>query len=312
MRRALYWTAVLVAVGALVGGAIVAYVGYSATAGPDGAVQGYFAALARSDAPAALAFGGLPAGPRDMLTSQVLAEQEQLAPMRNVQIGKVSQHGARASVGYSYRLDFPAGARTVSGQVQLHDTGAGWRLRRVATAVTVQLGQAVDRSTFAQTSVPPGRTVLFPGALPIRFDTGYLALEPGQPQVRLGAGGTIRLAVRPSASARAQLTRAVQSRMTSCVSGPPPTANCPLPSSRFVPGSLHGKLVGNVSSQIHFSVSSEAAGAIDVNGTVAFRGSYRRLTYDNVTETRRGRLRLQVHAAAYAVRPLKVRFGTPP
>jgi hypothetical protein len=312
VRRALYWTAVLVALGALVSGAIIAYAGYSATAGPDGAVKGYFAALARSDAPAALAFGGLPAGPRDMLTSQVLAEQEQLAPLRDVQIGKVSRHGANATVGYSYRLGFATGAKTVRGQVRLHDTGAGWRLSQVATVVTVQLGQAVDRSTFAQTSVPPGRTLLFPGALPIRLDTAYLTLEPSHPQVRLGAGGSIRLSVRPSASARTQLTEAVQHRMSTCVSAPPPTANCPLPSPRYVPGSLRGQLVGDVSHEIHFSVSSEAAGSIEVQGAVTFRGTYRRLTYDNVPETRHGRLKLQVHAAAYAVRPLKMRFGSPP
>jgi hypothetical protein len=309
MRRALYWIAVVVAIGALVSGAIVAYVGYSATAGPDGAVKGYFAALARSDAPAALAFGGLPAGPRDMLTSQVLAEQQQIAPLRNVRIGNATQHGGHAVVHYSYRLLFAAGAQTVRGQVRLRDTDAGWRLRRVATPVTVQLAQAVDRSAFAQTSIPSGRTVLFPGALPIRFDTDYLALRPATPQVRLDAADSFKLSARPSASARSQLTKAVQHRMTSCVSAPPPTADCPLPSARYVPGSLRGKLVGNVSHELHFAVSSEAAGAIEVDGTVAFRGSYRRLTYDNVTETRHGRLRLQVHAAAYAVRPLKVYFG---
>src|ERR1700753_1320051 len=106
MRRALYWTAVLIAVGALAGGAVIASPGYSATAGPDGAVRGYFDALARSDAPAALAFGGLPPGPRDMLTSQVLAEQQQIAPLRNVQIHDVRQDGSQATVRYSYRLGF--------------------------------------------------------------------------------------------------------------------------------------------------------------------------------------------------------------
>jgi hypothetical protein len=312
VRRALYWTAVLVAVGALVSGAIIASVGYSGTAGPDGAVKGYFAALARSDAPAALAFGALPPGPRDMLTSQVLAEQQQLAPMRDVRIRAVATHGTRATVRYSYRLDFAGGPQTVRGQVQLHDTGGGWRLRRVATPVTVQLGQAVDRSAFAQTSFPSGPIVLFPGALPVRLDTDYLELTPRAPQVPLGDGVRISLGVRASSAARAQLVKAVQQRMTECVSAPPPTANCPLPSSRYVPGSLRGKLVGDLAHEIHLQVSSEAAGAIEVNGTVDFRGSYRRLTYDNVTHTGHGRLRLQVHAAAYAVHPLKVQFGGPP
>ena len=63
MRRALYWSAVVLAVAVLAGGAVFAYLGYRSTAGPDGTVRGYFAALARADAPAALGFGRLPAGP---------------------------------------------------------------------------------------------------------------------------------------------------------------------------------------------------------------------------------------------------------
>src|SRR4051812_31040755 len=104
MRRALYWIAVLVALAGLVGGAAYAYVAYRATSGPDGAVKGYFAALARSDAPAALAFGDVPAGPHELLTSAVLAEQQRIAPLHHVQILDVSRSGGAASVRYSYQL----------------------------------------------------------------------------------------------------------------------------------------------------------------------------------------------------------------
>ena len=49
-HRGLYWSAVLLALAALVGGSAFAYRAYEQTSGPDGAVKGYFAALSRSDA----------------------------------------------------------------------------------------------------------------------------------------------------------------------------------------------------------------------------------------------------------------------
>ncbi len=102
------------------------------------------------------------------------------------------------------------------------------------------------------------------------------------------------------------MTAALRKRLTDCVSGPPPSVACPLPSNRYVPGSLHGRLVGTLAHSLRFSVSSDAAGSIEAKGSVAFRGRYRRLTYDNVTQTRRGEVRLPVRASAYAVAPLTV------
>jgi hypothetical protein len=304
MRRALYWLTVLIAVASLAGGAVYAFLGYRDTAGPDGTVKGYFAALARSDAPAALGFGRVPAGPRDLLTSQVLAEQQQIAPLHDVQIQSVARSGSRATVRYSYQLRFSTGNRTVTGAVQVIDGAAGWRMTQTAVATTVKLDQATDRSTFAEAAVPEGRTLLFPGALPIRFDTPYLALTPRAAQVRFGDQRTITLGVRATPAARSRLTAALHKRLTACVSGAPPSVACPLPSNRYVPGSLHGRIVGTLSHQIKFSVSSDAAGSIEAKGSVAFRGRYRRLTYDNITQSRRGEVRLPVRASAYAVAPL--------
>ena len=236
MRRALYWLTVVIAVAALAGGAVYAYLGYRDTAGPDGTVKGYFAALARSDAPAALGFGRVPAGPRDLLTSQVLAEQQQIAPLRDVQIQSVARSGSRATVRYSYQLRFRTGSRTVTGAVQVIDGAAGWRMTQTAVATTVKLDQATDRSTFAEAAVPEGRTLLFPGALPIRFDTPYLALTPRAAQVRFGGRRTTTLGVRATPAARLRLTAALHKRLTACVSGPPPTARLPAAVRPIRPG----------------------------------------------------------------------------
>ncbi len=96
----------------------------------------------------------------------MLAEQQQIAPLRDVQILSVARSGSRATVRYSYQLRFDIGDRTVTGAVRVIDGGSGWRMAQTAVATTVHLNQAVDRSTFAEAAVPEGRTLLFPGALP--------------------------------------------------------------------------------------------------------------------------------------------------
>src|ERR1700759_646590 len=111
VRRASYWTAVVLALAALFGGSLYAYVAYRETAGPDGTVRGYFAALERGDASSALGFGDVPAGPTDLLTDEGLVQQQAIAPLQDVSIDAVAEHGSRASVQVSYQLRFATGAR---------------------------------------------------------------------------------------------------------------------------------------------------------------------------------------------------------
>lgn len=308
MRRALYRTAVALSIVALVTGGTVAYLGYTADRGPADVVRGYLAALADADAPAALGYGRLPDGLHEYLTSAVLAEQQRVAPLRDIGIGDVTGAGSHASVGYRYRLAFAAGTTTVRGRMSLYRDGSAWRLDAVAVPVTVHLDSAADRITFAETGVPDGRILLFPGALPLRLDTGYLNFAPARPSAALGAGRTIMIRVRPSSAAQRALTSAVRQRLSRCVDRPAPRLACPLPSPRYVPGSLHGHTVGPL--RLRFAVTPDPAGMIRVDGEVRVRGSYQRLGYDNVARVYHGRLTLPVHASAYAVRPLRLEFGT--
>jgi hypothetical protein len=310
VRRFAYWTAVLISVVALAVGGVYAYVGYRATSGPDGAVKGYFAALARGDAPAALGFGDRPTGPHDLLTSAVLAEQQRIAPLHDLRITDVARAGSEATVRFSYQLGFARGNREVTGSVRVLHRGSGWRLAETAVATTIDLTQATDRLSFAGSSVPEGPTLMFPGALPIRFDTAYLMLDPLTTDVEFGTGDRLRVTVVATPAARDQLMTELGAKLRACVSGPPPAADCPLPSARYVPGSLHGRIVGDLSDDIHLDVSVDAAGTISATGTVHFTGRYRRLTYENVATARRGALSLPVAASAYAVRPLAVRFAS--
>ena len=177
MRRAGFRTAVAVAVAAVLGGGAYAYLSYRSTSGSGQAVESYFAALARGDAPAALAYGDVPDGTHAFLTSDVLREQQRIARLHDVSITDVATAGSEVTVRFSYQLGYADRNQEVTGSVQVHDGGDGWRLDQAAVAVTLHIDQAEDRFTFSGTSVPAGSTLLFPGALPVRYSTVIVAPE---------------------------------------------------------------------------------------------------------------------------------------
>jgi hypothetical protein len=308
VRRGLYWTAVIVAVAALFAGSLFAYVAYRDTSGPDGAVRGYFDALIRDDAAAAVAFGDVPAGPKDLLTDQVLAEQQSIAPMHDVSITGTTESGDRATVGYSYVLAFPDKAEHYDGSLRLVRHDGGWRLGTTAVATDLQMDQAVDRFNFAGTTVPNGRVLIFPGALPVQFDTPYLRLDPATRSVQFGDGRRTDVRIEPTAAGNRLLTRHLRSELRVCMAAARPSASCPVPSPRMIPGSMHGRVTG-----VHctYRVTSEAAGTVSISGNAFFVGRYRTLSYDNVPQLHTGRLALPVNAQAYPVAPLSVSFTAP-
>ena len=304
MRRAVFWTTVVLAAAALIAGSLYAYVAYRKTSGPDGAVRGYFAALERGDASSALGFGDVPRGPTDLLTDQVLAEQEAIAPMHDARVLAVAEHGDRARVQFSYRLRFADGDQQYDGTLRLVRRDAGWRLTTTVVATRIDLQQAVDRLNFAGTTVPDGRVLMFPGALPIRFDTRYLRLDPSTRSVQFAGSARTDVRVQPTPAARRLLGAHLQSALQACARSA--RLACPLPSPQTIPGSLRGRLTGI---RCEYVITSEAAGSISISGSAFFVGRYRTLSYENVVSTHYGRLALPVNAQAYAVAPLRVSFG---
>jgi hypothetical protein len=306
MRRWWFWTALAGAVVALAAGTTVAYSAYRDASEPAAAVRGYFAALARADAPAALGYGPVPPGSHRLLTSAVLAQQQRIAPLRDVRILGTAQNGAHATVRYAYRLAFAAAARTVTGRVALRRTDGRWRLTATAVATTLEIDQARDRIIVGGAAPPDGPTAVFPGAVPVRFDTPYLRLAPHTSAVRLGAGGSAVLEVRPSAGAVTTLRAQLQRLLRRCVSAGAAPAGCPLPPGRVVPGSLSGTFTGVP--EVAVRVGARAAGELTLTGAVHFTGSYRRLDFDNVAHRETGALSLPVRAVALAVAPLRLRL----
>lgn len=312
-HRALYWTCVGLAVIALVGGTVVALVSYAATGGPAGAVRGYFAALERSDAPAALGYGDIPAGPRDYLTRAVLREQQRIAPMSDVHVTSTSRSGANATVSVTYRLQFGTGVAQFGDQVSVRERHGSWRLANVAAVTQLGLSQAEDRARILGTPVPSGSVLLFPGALPITFDTSYLQLAAGTSSLQLQSPVDAPLTVEASPQGRAAVLTALRTAFAPCVTGGP-TADprCPLPDDRGVPDSLRGAVVGAFAPDAKITVESTPAGRIDVSGHVQVHGSYQDLDFNDLPVTHSGTVSVPIAASTYPTPPLRLAWQVQP
>lgn len=307
-HAAAFWSAVIAASLLLGGGVLVAALGYGATAGPDGAVRGYFAALARSDAPAALAFGDLPSGPHTLLTSTVLREQQRIAPMRQFSIKSTRRDGTRATVTIDYTLEFPGDRQQITDTVQVRETDGSWRLVRAAIPTQLEVVRAAQRATIVGAGIPEGTVLVFPGAVPIRLDTPYLELEAAEDSVSFTAGPTTQVSATVSEAGKKAVRSAVSVALRSCLDGSSRDRRCPQPTERCVPGSLRGALVGAIGDDLTVDLDQTATGTLDITGgvRVRVRGTYRKLTFRNRTVVGSGQLRLPIRASAYAVGPLQI------
>jgi hypothetical protein len=311
-RRVGYWLAVAGALALFTGGLAAAYLGYAQTSGPDGAVRGYYAALQHSDAPDALAFGTVPAGPHVLLTSTVLAEQQRIAPIRGFSIASTARHGNRAIVRVRYILAFPGNPQRQQDDVLMRRSGDTWRLVRTALATSLYLPAAALRATINGTGVPQGTVLMFPGAVPISYDSRFLELDPATAAVSFASKRRTDLTTRLSGAGKHAAARALIRMLTKCLSaGPRSSAGCPAPDPQYVPGSLRGTLVGDTSKRLLIDLEQNDVGRLDISGQVRLRGHYRRLTFTNQSRRKSGRIKLDIQAYGYAVRPLRLSWGTP-
>jgi hypothetical protein len=306
----LYWFGVLIGVGLLAGGVTVGVLGYAATGGPDGAVRGYFAALADSDAATALAYGDLPAGSRRLLTDEVLRAQQNIAPLRDVRLTAMQRVGDRARVQVTYTLAYPWTDTAQSSTVTLHERGGEWRLDQVAVPVELSPFAARQRLSILGAALPRGTVLIFPGALPITLDTPYLRPNAYFDNVTFGAPGRLDVRLDVTDAARAAFTRSTLAAVRRCVTGGADPA-CPLPDERYVPGSIHGRIRGGLRAANIYLDQQDTVGTLRLSAHVIVSGSYRRLTFHNVQRSGHGELDLDVEARAYAVPPLRLRWVTP-
>jgi len=301
-----FWAATLVSVVLAAVGGVLIWSGLQNSSGPDAVVASYFDALRRADAPAALSYGDIPSGPHELLTSTVLAEQQRIAPIRHVGVVSVERHGDHATVNVRYELAYPDGLLQQMAAVPVHRAGGTWRLDDVATSTTLSLPQAADRARLLGARVPTTRTALFPGAVPIRFDTAYLALDPQRSSVRLASQPTLAVGVEVTAAAERAIAGELTKSVQACLARPSAGSACPLPDSRAVPGTVTGELTGAVAREATYRVSADPVGRIVVGGRVGFTGSYSALDFSNLPAKRTGEFSLPLTCSVYAVAPVRI------
>lgn len=309
-RRRSFWTAVVLAVLVVVAGVVVAVRAWLPTGGPEGAVRGYFDALADGDAATALGYGTVPAGPRTLLTGPVLREQQRIAPIDDIGVRRVQAAGDRARVTVHYTLGFAGKSREVDAVVAVTRRGGDWRLDRVAVPTQLLVAQAAQRATILGAAVPDGTTLVFPGAVPLSFDTSYLRIAPDRGSVSLDAGTSTQVTVEVAPAGRTAVLAAVRSAVTSCLTTSR-DPRCPLPTERYVPGSVRGVLTDDLS-KLDVEVAGSDAGDLEVTGDVDVRGRFQRLEFDDRLTTKADTMfTLPVAAHAYAVAPLTLRWDRP-
>lgn len=304
-HRVAFWVAMLLALAAMVGGTALAATSYLDATSPRSVVEGYFAAVVRGDAAAALAYGQIPDGRRDLLTSDVLGAQRAIAPISDVAVLDVRETGDRASADVSYRLGFASGVTPVTDTIELTRTGRTWGLAEVAVPVAIQLSGASNRSSLAGAEIPVGRHLMFPGPLPIRFDTEYLAVDSESRVVRFAETTDLPEPVELTEAGREAVGSAVDAALDACLTGTAaaPTM-CPLPSDvRAVPGTLRGTVSEPASTVLVLRVQPGPDGLVHISGQIEVNGEYQQLDFNNQQVTESGPVTVNVIAACYVTSP---------
>jgi hypothetical protein len=307
----------VLAAAALVGGSAVAVMTAIRVAPATDVVEQYFAALRAGDAPAALSYGETPAGDRSFLTSAALRVQNQLAAIGSVQVDPATVTGRTARVPVTYTLT-PAAAPTrpsiQTTDVALHRRGRGWALDRTAAVVRVLPVGAGRRATLAGAAVPVQPVALFPGVVPVRYDTSLIEQQLNSGNLTLTSTAPVKVGAQLSESGRSTVEAAVRKAFTACLARPTAAASrsCPLTpttAGRLVPGSLRGSLRRST-----FDVTPalrDADGLVRTSGSFFVDGRYRTLDYDNLASTYTGTAEVNFVATVYATTPGTVRWEQP-
>jgi hypothetical protein len=302
---------------AVVGGGTVAVMTAVRVASPGDVVENYFAALRAGDAPAALSYGDAPTGNRSFLTSAALREQNRLAAIGSLQVEAATVSGRTARVPVTYTLT-PAAAPTrpsiQTTNVALHRKGRGWALDRTAAVVRVLPIAAGRRATLAGAAVPAQPVALFPGIVPVRYDTTLIEQQLNSGYVTLTSTTPVRVGAQLSDSGRSVVEAAVRKAFMLCLARPTAAASrsCPLTptiSGRVVPGSLRGALRRSA-----FDVAPalrDADGLVRTSGSFFVDGRYQTLNYDNLASTDTGTAEVNFVAAVYITAPGSVRWEQP-
>ena len=310
-RRTLFWVAVCAACLLTLAGTVVAVTGYFTSTGPGRVVRNYFAALSRGDARAALGYGVLPDGPRELLTGPVLRAQQQVGRISPVSVIAVNQDHETATVSVHYAITFASDTTVVGDHVTVIKHGRTWRLAQTAVPVDLTLKTAQHRASVAGAVVPAGRQLVFPGAVPIAFDAPALQLAAGR-IVRFDQSKRPALEVAVTSVGQQMVSDAVAAAVRNCLGSADPDPLCPMPTGgRAVPGTVRGAVDDEIP-DLTVTVAPDADGRIEVTGQVPVTGSYAQLTFDNQRAAKQvNRYPLAIRAHASALTPNEIVWDVP-
>jgi hypothetical protein len=298
-----FWFALMVSVAVTLVGASFLVGAYLTDAQPETVVRSYFAALSSGDAAGALGFGTVPQGAHDLLTDQVLADQNRVATISGFTVGAVRQHGDTADVDVRYTLALPTGRTPVTDTVPVVRAGTGWRLAHSAVTKTFDETTGSELATFAGSTVPVGDQPMFPGAAPVEITTPNLALSGPARVIRFADDPIYLFNVDVSADGRKAIGSALDAAFDRCLAGKAPSqVLCPLPDPELgVPGTLLGKPTSSPTNSVTFKVSSRN-GRIDIGGSVPVMAHYEKLDTNNLA-VRTDVTSVDVRAHTFATAP---------
>lgn len=300
--QGVFWFALLASVAAVLAGGSITFGAYQGAADPATVVRQYFAALADGDAAGALGYGDVPSGHHELLTSDVLAAQNAIAPLGSVVVSAVHQHGNGAVVDVTYSLAFASGRTTVHDAIPVTRHGHDWRLVRSAVPVAITPGDGSTLASFAGAAVPNGDYAMFPGAVPVTYSTPNLAPDPASAQLRFGDAGLLEINAVVSPAGRRLITPALRAALVACLAGKGnPQPLCPVPDSAVsVPGSLHGKVTDKSPSLV--LIVNSTNGKIDITGETNVAATYQKLDDNNIASSTTAKT-VDVHAHCFATVP---------
>ncbi|KAA2256731.1 hypothetical protein F0L68_26115 [Solihabitans fulvus] len=307
-RHRFGWLIGLLALVELEQGLAIATVAYDAQGDPTTVVQDYFAALGRGDAPAALGYGDVPPGQTKLLTSAALAAQRSLATPDGVQVHDTKPDGDTAKVDVDYTLHFASGDTAVHDTVPVVRDGHGWRLRSSAVPVNLAAGNGSKRGTMVGAVVPVGDYGVFPGALPVSFDTPNVQLRSPARAVTFKESKSVLVAAEVSKDGRAAIAPALDRAFAACLGGTSTVqAACPVPASdttTAVPGSLRGKTTRPIADSVQLTVDSPD-GRVKISGSVPVDAKYSDLDFNNIATSKDAKS-ISLHAHCYATNPAEI------
>ncbi|MGI8879643.1 MAG: hypothetical protein ACR2KJ_03840 [Jatrophihabitans sp.] len=277
-------------------------------------VADYFRALQNGDAAKALSLGTAPTGDSHLLTSTVLRGQQKVAPIEDFRVVSSSGDKRRSRVAVSYRIGGP-GPVSRNETITLHRKGKGWELDRTSSLVTVQVGTAAHRITIGGGAIPSGAVRMFPGLVPVQFDTPALQAD-GQPTVvSLATDSDAEIDVRLSAAGQKALGAGVDAAAQRCLASFAASVLCSFApeQSRAVPGTLRGTISTQPSADApSYRLDPKSAdGLVTVSGSFMVNATWTSLDFENQPKPSEGLVRIDFRAQLYVSRPGTVEWMTP-